>query len=141
MRRTPTLTPAIPELADEAYGLDKETGLRVAQLWTGFSHGRAAFVLNRDDEHTDRWPGSVPAMRSRFLESAAMLLLHRCTNDQARDWLASTGRPRERRCTACDYRLPLGFLYCTHCGLPGGGQADVVKAACLAGSTCHPATA
>jgi hypothetical protein len=141
MRSSPALPRLIPDLVDEAYGLDKAAGrLWVAQLWTGFSHSRGVFARNLNDERTDRWPGSVAAMKSRFVESAAMLLPTRCTNAQARDWLASTGRPRERRCIACDHLLPLGFLFCTSCGLPGGGQADITKAACAGGGSCHPTT-
>lgn len=138
MPRNAAIPPTIPRLNDEAYSLDQTAGrLWVAQLWTGFSHGRAVFARSFNDERTDSWPGTVPAMKSRFNESAAMLALHRCTNAQARNWLDSTGRPRERRCTACDHLLPLGFLFCTNCGLPGGGQADIAKAACTTGSPCH----
>jgi hypothetical protein len=113
-------------LAEQAIGwYPDRRKLLVAQRWTGFKGGRHAFVLAMNDVVTGQRAGTPGAVRTSYDEVAAVLRPHVVTEDQARRHLAEQfGRPAKRLCldTDCGARLPLGWLYCTQCGLPRGGH-------------------
>ncbi len=95
----------------------------VAQHWTGFPGGRDAFAISVNDQVTGKRLGTPDIVAREYAAAAALLSHHRVTEDHARDLLERQQRPRERHCEQCRTRLPLGGLYCTRCGLPGGRRA------------------
>lgn len=107
----------IPNLAEQFHAYRNETGVVVTiQRWTGFRGGRHAFVLVTNDTVTTQ-RACAPGQANDFYRTAtAQLAGEVVTTDQARDRLERAGLPRQRQCSACDAKLPIGGLYCTTCG-------------------------
>jgi hypothetical protein len=109
-------------LADQVIGWFPDRGLVIAaQRWTGFVGGRHAFAMSVNDVVSAQRAGTPGAVNDSFVEVAAKLHANFVTEEQARRHLAEIGHD-ERKCRDCSTRLPIGWLYCTGCGLPRGGH-------------------
>lgn len=109
-------------LADQVIGWFPDRQLVIAaQRWTGFTGGRQAFAMSVNDVVSAQRAGTPGAVTDWLAEVAAGLRANVVTEEQARRHLAEIGHA-ERKCRDCSTRLPIGWLYCTACGLPRGGH-------------------
>jgi hypothetical protein len=129
---TPTAAnPLAPQLNDRDQLFAVKAGnLIVVQHWTGIRGGRHVIAVSRNDTRTESIPMTPHSAGLRFEQYCVGLTPHAVTEFVARRWLTDHDRPWSRRCRDCDHTLPIGSLFCTWCGLPGGGVVAVCPAPC-----------